>query len=252
MAAAKPPVAIRITRPYQSEDEFLAREAETISRTGVTLVGAQPRPEGAVLRFEITLSNGTPLLRGEGRVVGFREGVQGGEGGLALRFTRLDSKSKALVDRVGTMRDAKRSVPPQSRPPGPPSQRPRGVPPPLPAAARRSSLPPSLPHSPPVPPLPPAPSETSIPEIPLSTSEVMVLPKPETPEAIPEPLPTPEPVSVSVPEPASVPEAVTAPDTSAHIPPSPDRDSALDRLRKRSLDRELVTRILEQGASRRR
>jgi hypothetical protein len=127
---AKPPVAIRITRPHQTEEEFLAAELDTVSRTGVVLVGAQQRPEGVVLRFELTLANGAPLLRGEGRVVGFKPNVIGNEGGLALRFTRLDSKSKGLVDRVGAMREQRRSL----APPPPQSVRPLPVevPPPPP------------------------------------------------------------------------------------------------------------------------
>jgi len=118
-------VAIRITRPYQTEDEFLARELDTISRTGVTLVGAQPRPEGVVLRFELALATGAPLLRGEGRVISYKAAAMGSEPGLSLRFTRLDSKSKSFVDRVGSMRDVRRSIPPP-----PPSA--RSAPPPAP------------------------------------------------------------------------------------------------------------------------
>ena len=53
---AKPPVAIRITRPYETEEDFLASELDTLSRAGVTLVGAQQRPDGAVLEREIVLS----------------------------------------------------------------------------------------------------------------------------------------------------------------------------------------------------
>jgi hypothetical protein len=117
MNAGKPPVAIRITRPYATEDEFLAAELDTISRTGVTLVGAQQRPEGVVLRFELALGSGAPLLRGEGRVVGYKANAVGNEPGLALRFTRLDSKSKALVDRVSAMRETRRSMAPP--PPAP-------------------------------------------------------------------------------------------------------------------------------------
>ena len=122
-------MAIRITRPYQTEDEFIARELDTISRTGVTLVGAQPRPEGVVLRFELALASGAPLLRGEGRVVGYKASALGSEPGLSLRFTRLDSKSKALVDRVGSMRDVRRSMPP------PPNVSVREVVPPAPESA---------------------------------------------------------------------------------------------------------------------
>ena len=129
VSAEKPPVAIRITRPYQSEDELLARELETISRTGVVLVGAQPRPEGVILRFELALASGAALLRGEGRVIGYKAAAVGHEPGLAVRFTRLDSKSKSLVDRVTALREARRSVPPAAPsvpPPAPPPEAPIG------------------------------------------------------------------------------------------------------------------------------
>jgi hypothetical protein len=119
---AKPPVAIRITRPHQTEDEFLAAELDTISRTGVVLVGAQQRPEGVVLRFELTLANGAALLRGEGRVIGFKPNVVGNESGLALRFTRLDSKSKSLVDRVSQMQNERREQRRSLAPPPPEAQ----------------------------------------------------------------------------------------------------------------------------------
>jgi hypothetical protein len=104
----RPPVAIRITRPFTTEDEFLEQELETVSRTSVTLLGAQPRPQGVVLRFELVLSSGHVLMRGEGRVVGFRPNAHQGLGGLTLRFTRLDSRSKALVDKATTLRDRRR------------------------------------------------------------------------------------------------------------------------------------------------
>ena len=104
---ARSPVAIRITRPYSSEDEFLACELETLTRTSIVLLGAQPRPQGVILRFELALATGTPLVRGEGRVVGYKERAFEDTPGLALRFTRLDSRSKSLIDRAAAMRDAR-------------------------------------------------------------------------------------------------------------------------------------------------
>ena len=121
----RPPVAIRITRPYTTEDEFLEQELDSLSRTSVTLLGAQPRPQGVVLRFELVLSSGHVLMRGEGRVVTFRPNAHHGLGGLTLRFTRLDSRSKALVDKATTLRERRRpsTVPPEpeaDRSPAPP------------------------------------------------------------------------------------------------------------------------------------
>jgi hypothetical protein len=118
----KPPVAIRITRPYLTEDEFLEREFDTLTRTSVVLVGAQTRPQGVILRFEIVLKSGISVLRGEGRVVGYKPTGPSGEPGLTLRFTRLDAKSKALVDRAAMLREARirGSSPPGTRPSVPP------------------------------------------------------------------------------------------------------------------------------------
>ncbi len=104
-----------MVRPYESEADFLQNELFTITRSSVVLVGAGPKPEGVVLRFEVSLRSGGVLLRGEGRVMGHGPvplGPLGDEKGLALRFTRLDPRSKALVDRAVAMRDPARSSPP--------------------------------------------------------------------------------------------------------------------------------------------
>ncbi len=100
-------MAIRVTRPYASAEEFLEHELETLTRTSVTLIGAQPRPKGVILRFEVAMPSGGQLLRGEGRVVGFKENALGDQPGLVLRFTRLDTKSKALVDRAAAIREGR-------------------------------------------------------------------------------------------------------------------------------------------------
>jgi hypothetical protein len=112
------PVAIRSMRPYASEDAFLAEERDTLTRTAITLIGAPTRPRGVVIRFEVTLNDGTPILRGEGRVLGFQPADDRGPSSLTLRFTRLDAKSKALVDRAADLRDASDSSPvaPAARP----------------------------------------------------------------------------------------------------------------------------------------
>jgi molecular chaperone DnaK len=115
----RPPVAIRLTRPYASEEEYLEQELDLLSRTGITLVGAQPRPQGVVLRFELVLAAGQVLLRGEGRVVGFKPNAHQGVGGLSLRFTRIDARSKALLDKAAALREKRR-----------PSTRPSRAPPP--------------------------------------------------------------------------------------------------------------------------
>ena len=108
MAESLPPVAIRVARPFATEDELLENELETLTRTSITLLGAPARPPGLVLRFELVLASGQVLVRGEGRVVGYRPDAHYGTGGLTLRFTRLDTRSKALVDRAAALRDRRR------------------------------------------------------------------------------------------------------------------------------------------------
>ncbi len=116
----RPPVAIRVVRPYKTEEELLEAEGETITKTTVVLLGALHRPQGVVLRFELTLAGGEPLIRGEGRVTAYRERAHGDQPGLALRFTRLDPKSKAFVDRAVAQREA--ALITEAPPPAPPSE----------------------------------------------------------------------------------------------------------------------------------
>jgi hypothetical protein len=116
-----PPVAIRVARPYATEEALLESELETLTRTSVTLLGAQPQPQGLVLRFELVLSSGAVVMRGEGRVVGYKPNVHDGVGGLTLRFTRLDTRSKTVVDRATALRERRRpsaGAPPPSVPSG--------------------------------------------------------------------------------------------------------------------------------------
>jgi hypothetical protein len=245
--ADKQPVAVRIVRPYESEEEFLRHDIHTLTRTTVVLVGAQQRPDGVVLRFEVSLKNGQPLLRGEGRVVGYRANALGNEPGLMLRFTRLDSRSKALVDRAAALRDARSA--PQSN----------VAPPPAPAAA---------------PPPPPAPPEAAPPP-PAAAPEAAPPPPPAAPEAAPPPAaaqvdvssgssPSPEraaPSSDPAPqktETLEIPIVVDLPKEERRPPATAigavrEREATLARLRERakSLSRETILAILEKSGSHR-
>ncbi|MBX3215366.1 MAG: hypothetical protein KF850_25240 [Labilithrix sp.] len=147
---ARPPVAVRIVRPYETEEAFLENELETVGKTSVILIGAHSRPTGVILRFEVTLASGATVLRGEGRVLAHKESAFRGQPGLALRFTRLDPKSKALVDRAAAIREARLA-----------GDTGRGA---APEATSSAALPPVQPSAPALPvPDPSAPAETSAP-----------------------------------------------------------------------------------------
>lgn len=98
---AAPPPAFRLKRPYASEDEFAEGDGHALSKGGMVLVGAGPRPSGLIVRFEVALRDGVALFRGEGKVVQHRLVADaGGPAGLEIRFTRLDARGKSIVDRV--------------------------------------------------------------------------------------------------------------------------------------------------------
>ncbi len=265
----RPPVAIRISRPQASEDEFLEQELETVTRTGVTLLGAQPRPQGVVLRFEIVLASGTIVLRGEGRVVAFKPNVHQGLGGLTLRFTRLDSKSKALVDKANALRDRRRPSghPGHPAPPSKPSPLPPalGLSPSAPPAADTSPAPPSVepsgpellpdsePSSPP-PPMrarsmpPPLPVKSTPPPAPVATEPSPRSVPPPRARTVPPPLPPHLPASM----PPLPPQATATNGHSAPLTPPSGRDALLERLRTRAkgLDESRIQSILQQKTRR--
>jgi hypothetical protein len=91
---------IRITRPYASEKEFIDADFGWVGRTTLILPGAPARPSGELVRFEVVLSNGVPILRGEGHVTGHNAPGGARPPGLEVRFTRVDAKSKLVLDRV--------------------------------------------------------------------------------------------------------------------------------------------------------
>ncbi len=275
---AKTPVAIRITRPYGSEDEFLAHELDTLTRTSIVLLGAQQRPQGVVLRFELALASGAPLVRGEGRVVAFKENVLDDLPGLTLRFTRLDSRSKGLVDRAAAMRDTRSRPPPpvaakHDAPPRPPTAPPRAPtsPPRAPTSPPRApTSPPARPSRAPVP--PPLPQAAMAPlELDLEATRAeapnakLHSDRPPPPRSAPHrPTPSrpptpPLPARVAPAPPPLPTDALDLEATHAEAPkpkraserPVPssapaDRDSLLERLRvrRRSLDEDTVTALL--------
>jgi hypothetical protein len=97
------PTGMRIQRPYATEDEFIRGDGLTIGRMGMILIGAPPRPPGIIIRFEIVLADGQAVFRGEGKVVAHRVHANGRKG-LEVKFTKLDSHSKAVVERALELR----------------------------------------------------------------------------------------------------------------------------------------------------
>jgi len=102
----RPPPTVRITRPWGSEKEFVEGDLAYLGRTAILLPNAPAHEPGELIRFEIVLSTGTPVFRGEGHVVAHHAPGGPKPAGLEVRFTRIDARSKLILDRVRERRTA--------------------------------------------------------------------------------------------------------------------------------------------------
>lgn len=73
-------------------------EALNLSRSGVLLVGALPRPEEPDLELRIATATGDLELRAVARVVHVQQDAEQGETKIGLQFTELDAAQNRTVD----------------------------------------------------------------------------------------------------------------------------------------------------------
>jgi molecular chaperone DnaK len=66
--AARPEDVVRVRLRYPDLETFIEKYAPNVTRGGIFLASREPRPVGDVLRFEVMLRQGGPVLSGEGRV----------------------------------------------------------------------------------------------------------------------------------------------------------------------------------------
>ena len=97
--------ALRIRLKYADVETFLTKYSSHVTRTQLFLTTRTPKPVGTLVRFELLLSDGTKLLKGEGTVVGISaEGAR--TPGMTLKFGKLDADSRKLVNRIVAHRRA--------------------------------------------------------------------------------------------------------------------------------------------------
>ena len=85
---------------FETADEFVDGYGQYFFRGGILLPTRQAREEGDTVMLHLQIANGETVLRAEGTVKQVRTNAEGRTVGLVLRFTRLDAKSKAIVDRI--------------------------------------------------------------------------------------------------------------------------------------------------------
>lgn len=125
-------VPLRIRLPFATEDEFVERYGVHIGKGGIFIATKAAKPEGTPLSFELVLADGTRVMRGEGVVHQVVADEQPGRSGMTVRFTRIDARTRALIDRIVAVREGLARAEP---PPSPaPSQPPEPAPPPTPVS----------------------------------------------------------------------------------------------------------------------
>src|SRR5512138_1195963 len=144
-AGERMPVGLAVRLSYGTVDEFVDRFAVNISRGGVFIRTREPKPVGTRVSLELKLHGGETVIRGEG-VVRWIQAESAtarppAAPGMGIQFTDLDERSRALVERMVTLKE-RRGVAPGVAAPAPAAQRPLHTP--APTRAPTPVIPPPL------------------------------------------------------------------------------------------------------------
>ena len=90
-------VIVPVKVHYESILDFHETQSVNISRSGMFLSCADPRPVGTIIDFELALADGLSLLRGKGEVVRVTSTPLPGMG---VRFRELDEEARRFLDRI--------------------------------------------------------------------------------------------------------------------------------------------------------
>lgn len=110
------PVVIHVVRPYADEEEYLARESESINAKSMVLIDQPALPFDTAVVFDIQLGNGNKPIRAEAKVMGSVAATSTTPGGLRVRFKRFGAATKAFIDRAVALHGAPAPAPEAARP----------------------------------------------------------------------------------------------------------------------------------------
>lgn len=94
------PRILRITRPYESVEDYIEAEGWTISAKRMILLDQPRLDRDTIVRFELSLQGGKKLIRAEARVVGYQTATPDKPGGPKVRFKRFGGTTKAFIQQV--------------------------------------------------------------------------------------------------------------------------------------------------------
>jgi uncharacterized protein (TIGR02266 family) len=82
-------------------DEFIDQYAGDVSRGGIFIKTPKPSAVGALLKIEILLKDGAPVLSAVGRVAWRREeATPGNPAGMGIKFIKIESDSLPVIERI--------------------------------------------------------------------------------------------------------------------------------------------------------
>jgi molecular chaperone DnaK len=130
-AGGRMPVGLAVRVSHGTLDEFVDRFAVNISRGGVFIRTREPKPVGTRVSLELKLHGGETVIRGEGVVRWVQAKSAAARPpaapGMGIQFTDLDEKSRALVERMVTLKE-RRGIAPGVAAPAPVALRPENTP----------------------------------------------------------------------------------------------------------------------------
>jgi uncharacterized protein (TIGR02266 family) len=98
----KAPV-LRAKYKSRTLDEFIEKYSRDISRSGMWIKSPKPPALGTLLKVEILLEDGSPVISAVGRVVKRRDESEAGPdnpAGMGIRFLKLEDASQGTIDRI--------------------------------------------------------------------------------------------------------------------------------------------------------
>jgi uncharacterized protein (TIGR02266 family) len=98
----KTPAALRVRFRAATVAEFITQQASNLSSGGIFIKSKTPLPRGTLMVYDFQLQDGSPLIKGVGRVVWARRPEVAGKEppGMGIKFIRVEPESTANFNQI--------------------------------------------------------------------------------------------------------------------------------------------------------
>jgi uncharacterized protein (TIGR02266 family) len=100
---------VRVRLKHIDPETFVQRFAPNVTRGGIFLASRDPRPVGALVRFEVALVSGAVMMAGQGRVAWVKPydpAEPTRAHGMGVQFTELEPATRPMFERLLARKDA--------------------------------------------------------------------------------------------------------------------------------------------------